>query len=138
MPASPLRRSVCSPSADPSRPSAPAIPPRLVSPGTLYRNVDSLEALFLEVRETVAAEIHELLAQGLDANDMYDEAVRLATGIRMLVRLAHDRPVAGRFIVRFGLSDDSLRELLGGLPMENLGAAMGRFDVDPAGEVGVI
>jgi AcrR family transcriptional regulator len=105
-----------------------------VARGTLYRNVESIERLFDQVRSQLAFEIHDTTARVMDAHGELDPPQRLATGMRMLVRLAHDNPAMGRFLVRFGLTDASLREILGGPPMRDVaaGVATGRYVV-PAG-----
>jgi AcrR family transcriptional regulator len=110
-----------------------------VARGTLYRNVESIEQLFDQVRAQLAFEIHDTNARVMDAHGEVDPPVRLATAIRMLVRLAHDNPAMGRFIVRFGMTDEQLREMLGGPPMQDLaaGIAAGRYTVTSGMELSV-
>ena len=102
-----------------------------VARGTLYRNVESIEQLFERVVEDAAVELHARVARVLDGSAGGDAAARLATGLRLLVRLAHDDPALGRFIVRFGLTEEMLRAVLSGPPMEDVkaGIAAGRYDV---------
>jgi len=62
-----------------------------------------------------------------------DPAVRTATGMRLYVRRAHDEPHWGRFIVHFGLTNQSLRKIWVGPPMKDLakGLQNGRFQFRP-------
>jgi hypothetical protein len=70
----------------------------------------------------------------MDAHGDLDPPLRLATGMRMLVRRAHENPAMGRFLVRFALTDESLREVLSGPPMQDVeaGITTGRYAVAPA------
>ncbi|MEV5831962.1 hypothetical protein [Nocardia sp. NPDC052112] len=64
-----------------------------------------------------------------------DPASRVATGLRIFVRLAHEQPYLGKFIVRFGLTSESLRGILVDLPMRDIedGIAAGRYGIGGAG-----
>ena len=110
-----------------------------VARGTLYRNVESIEHLFNQVREQFAFEMHDTIARVMDAHGELDPPLRLATGMRMLVRRAHDDPAMGRFLVRFGLTDESLREILSGPPMRDVRAGIeaGRYPVEPGMELSI-
>jgi AcrR family transcriptional regulator len=105
-----------------------------VARGTLYRNIGSTELLYTRLIETMAPQLHSQIAAGLDQIGATDPAVRLASGLRLLVRLASDDPVTGKFLVRFGLSDESLNALLTGPPMRDIeaGIAAGRYQLSPA------
>lgn len=96
-----------------------------VARGTLYRNVESIEHLFDQVRAQLAFELHDTIARVMDAHGDLDPPLRLATAMRMLIRRAHDNPGMGRFIVRFAMTDESLRELLSGPPMQDIKAGIG-------------
>lgn len=110
-----------------------------VARGTLYRNVESMEGLFEKVREQLAHELHEANARAMDAHGDLDPPLRMSVGVRMLVRSAHESPAIGRFIVRYGLTDESLREILGGPPMRDVaaGVAAGRYSYTPGSELSV-
>ncbi|RHW23376.1 TetR/AcrR family transcriptional regulator [Nocardioides immobilis] len=110
-----------------------------VARGTLYRNVGSIESLYERVRLDLAAAIHVQNVQVMDAAGITDPPARLATGTRLLVRMAHDDPSFGRFMVRFGLADETLREILSGPPMQDLakGIAAGRYAVPPGSELSI-
>jgi len=104
-----------------------------VARGTLYRNIGSTERLYTRLIETMAPRLHSQIASGLDQIGATDPAVRLASALRLLVRLASDEPVTGKFLVRFGLSDESLNALLSGPPMRDIesGIASGRYQISP-------
>jgi AcrR family transcriptional regulator len=104
-----------------------------VARGTLYRNIGSTERLYARLIETMAPRLHSQMAAGLDQLGATDPAVRLATALRLFVRLASADPVTGKFLVRFGLSDESLNALLAGPPMRDIeaGIASGRYQIAP-------
>jgi AcrR family transcriptional regulator len=110
-----------------------------VARGTLYRNVDSMESLFDQVRGDLALELHRSIQQVMDAAEIVDPPRRLATGIRLMARLPHEDAALGRFLVRFGLTDESLRELLTGPPMQdvNTGIKTGRYAMPSGRELSV-
>lgn len=100
-----------------------------VARGTLYRNVGSMADLFDRVVAEFSADLHRRVSASFGGID--DPAARLATGLRLWVRYAHENPTVGRFAVKFGLSEESLRALLTGPPMRDIrdGAASGRYDI---------
>lgn len=100
-----------------------------VARGTLYRNIGSVSDLFERVVAGLSAEMHERVSASFVGID--DPAARLATGVRLWVRYAHENPTLGRFAVRFGLSEESLRAVMTGPPMRDIGAGMaaGRYDI---------
>lgn len=110
-----------------------------VARGTLYRNVESVDELFDQVRARLAFEIHDTNARLMDAHGEVDPPLRLATGIRLLVRRTHDNPAMGRFLVRFAMTDESLREVLAGPPMRDIqaGVEAGRYAIRPGMELSV-
>ena len=73
-----------------------------VARGTLYRNVGSMDDLFDRVVGEITADLHRRVSASFATID--DSAARLATGIRMWIRYAHENPQLGRFAVKFGLS----------------------------------
>jgi AcrR family transcriptional regulator len=80
-----------------------------VARGTVYNNVPAPESLLEQVAARLATEMHERVAASFGA--IADPAHRLATGLRMFVRRAHDEPYWGRFLCRFGMSEPSLQEV---------------------------
>jgi AcrR family transcriptional regulator len=103
-----------------------------VARGTLYRNMGSMEGLFDRIVGELSADMHRRVAASFAGID--DPAARLATGVRLWVRYAHENPTIGRFAVRFGLSEESLRSWMTGAPMSDIsaGVAAGRYDIGPA------
>lgn len=98
-----------------------------VARGTLYRNVGSMDDLFDRVVGEITADLHQRVSASFGAID--DSAARLATGIRMWVRYAHENPQLGRFAVKFGLSEEALRRWMAGPPSHDVdtGVAAGRY-----------
>ena len=103
-----------------------------VARGTLYRNIGSVEGLFDRIVAELSADMHKRVSATFVGID--DSAARLATGVRLFVRYAHENPMMGRFAVRFGLSDESLRAWMTGPPMADIsaGVAAGRYAVGPS------
>ena len=104
-----------------------------VARGTLYRNIGSVEDLFERIVADLSADLHHRVSATFAGID--DSAARLAIGVRLWVRYAHENPTMGRFVVRFGLSEESLRAFLTGPPMDDIsaGVAAGRYAIGPAG-----
>jgi len=100
-----------------------------VARGTLYRNVGSVADLFDRVVAEFSADMHRRVSASFVGID--DPAARLATGLRLWVRHAYDNPTIGRFAVKFGLSEESLRAVMTGPPMRDIsdGVAVGRYDL---------
>lgn len=110
-----------------------------IARGTLYRNVGSISELYDQVRAQVAAELHQRNVDVMDAAGITDPPHRLATGTRLIVRIAHEDPSMAKFLVRFAMSDESFRELVSGPPMQdiNAGIATGRYSTQPGEEVSI-
>jgi AcrR family transcriptional regulator len=100
-----------------------------VARGTLYRNIGSMSDLFDRVVAEFSADLHQRVSASFIGID--DPAARLATGVRLWIRYAYENPTIGRFAVRFGLSEESLRAVMTGPPMRdiNAGVATGRYDL---------
>jgi AcrR family transcriptional regulator len=100
-----------------------------VARGTLYRNIGSVAELFDRVVAEFSADLHERVSASFVGID--DPAARLATGLRLWVRYAHENPTIGRFAVRFGMSEESLRAVMTGPPIRDIsaGVAAGRYDI---------
>jgi AcrR family transcriptional regulator len=103
-----------------------------VARGTLYRNIGSVEGLFDRIVAEMSTDMHRRVAGSFAGID--DPPARLATGVRLWIRYAHENPIVGRFAVRFGLSEESLRTLMTGPPMQdiNAGVAAGRYVIGPS------
>jgi AcrR family transcriptional regulator len=99
--------------------------------GTIYNNVENLDALFEEVATALGDEMHARIVASFE--DIDDPAQRLACGIRFFVRRAHDEPHWGRFIVRFAFTASTMRRLLAGPPARDLneGLARSRYTFRP-------
>ena len=102
-----------------------------VARGTLYRNIGSVDDLFDRIVGELSAEMHHRVSASFAGID--DPAARLATGVRLWVRYAHENPTIGRFAVQFGLSVESLRAVMTGPPMRDIsaGVAAGRYHIGP-------
>jgi len=99
-----------------------------VARGTIYNNLESPEHLFQQVAAQLADEMDERAAASYAGIE--DPAVRIAIGMRLYVRRAHEEPHWGRFLVNFGYTNDALRKLFSGPPMRDLmlGLQSQRFD----------
>jgi AcrR family transcriptional regulator len=98
-----------------------------VARGTVYSNFGTLESLFEDAATRLTTEMGMRIATM--SNQTTDPAQRLANGIRFFVRRAHEDPLWGRFLVRFGATTPTLRGLLQGAPTSDLtlGIELGRF-----------
>ena len=94
-----------------------------VARGTIYNNIESPEHLFEQVAAQLATEMHERVTT---IEQSSDPALRLANDIRFFVRRAHEEPQWGWFVYRFGVSNESLRDLLNGTPMRALSKGIDR------------
>ncbi|WP_167473900.1 TetR/AcrR family transcriptional regulator [Nocardia arthritidis] len=103
-----------------------------VARGTLYRNIGSMDTLFERVVADLGENMHRRVAKTFA--DIDDPAARLATGIRLWVRYAHDHPQLGRFAVKFGLTAESLRIMMTGPPAADIhaGVEAGRYAITAA------
>jgi AcrR family transcriptional regulator len=100
-----------------------------VARGTIYNNVGSVDTLFEEIVGQLADEMHERISLAFGTTE--DPAQRLATGIRLFVRRAHDEPHLARFVCRFGQTAAQLRGVWLGQPMKDLiaGIESGRYSI---------
>ena len=98
-----------------------------VARGTLYRNIGSVEDLFDRIVGELSDEMHHRVSATF--TDIDDPAARLATGVRLWVRFAHENPTLGRFAVKFGLSEEAQRSWKTGPAMSDVsaGVAVGRY-----------
>lgn len=103
-----------------------------VARGTIYNNLEKPEDLFGQVATDLASEMYARSVASMVG--ISDPATRLAMGIRMFARRAHEEPLWGRFIVRFSLSDAILGKMLGEPPSVDAsrGIESGRYKLDAA------
>ena len=101
-----------------------------VARGTIYNNVARPDALFGEVAAHLAYEMVQRIEASM--RGIEDPAARLATGLRLFVRRAHEEPHWGRFVVRFAASEDPLRAMMDEPPARDIRRAIdaGRFKID--------
>ncbi len=100
-----------------------------VARGTIYNRIGSPEALFSDLATKLASEMAQRVAASYAPDATAAE--RLAIGIRLYVRRAHEEQHWGRFLLQFGMTDDSLRELWIGPPSQDIktGIAAGEYDL---------
>ena len=103
-----------------------------VARGTIYNNLEKPEELFGQVATDLASEMYARSVASMSGTT--DPAARLAMGIRMFARRAHEEPNWGRFIVRFSLTDSILGQMLGEPPSVDAarGIETGRYKVEAA------
>lgn len=102
-----------------------------VARGTIYKHVGSLDNLFNTVVVQLTAEMNQRIAHTIISSN--DPAERLAFGIRLYIRRAHDEPDWGHFIMSFGVSASQIHPLWTGQPIQDLydGITQGRFHLPP-------
>ena len=102
-----------------------------VARGTVYNHFETLDSLFQDVATKLTSEMSTRIEASLA--QVPDPAQRVADGMRIYVRRAHEEPAWGRFIVRFGVTTPTLRSLLEAGPSQELrhGIASGRFVLRP-------
>ncbi len=103
-----------------------------VARGTIYNNVKQPENLFGDVVSTLSREM--IARVELAMNNLKDPAERLATGLRLFVRRAHEEQDWGRFLVQFMLSHAALRGVMREPPSRDAALAIesGRFKIAPS------
>ncbi|MFT3723256.1 MAG: helix-turn-helix domain-containing protein [Hyphomonadaceae bacterium] len=103
-----------------------------IARGTIYNNIRKPENLFGEVANALASEMIQRTEAAME--DLQDPAARIATGLRLFVRRAHEEMDWGRFLVRFGLAHSALQNLMAGPPARDIANAikLSRFKADAA------
>jgi AcrR family transcriptional regulator len=89
-----------------------------VARGTVYKHLSSTEQIYHELVDRLASDMNQQIGVVIDG--VADPAVRHATGIRLYVRRAHQSPDWGKFLVKFGLADSTMREIWNGAPLRDL------------------
>jgi AcrR family transcriptional regulator len=100
--------------------------------GTVYNNIKDPENLFGEIASALS---HEMMVRTeATIGELGDPAERIATGLRLFIRRAHEEHDWGRFLVRFALSHAALRGMMLEPPARDIRNAMlaGRFKIDEA------
>jgi len=93
-----------------------------VARGTIYNQGRDVEKLFEHLATRLTDEMTKRVNETLGAIE--DPARRLAIGIRLCVRRAHEEPTWGRFVSRFGVTAPTMRSLLAGGPARDLERGM--------------
>lgn len=103
-----------------------------IARGTIYNNIDEPENLFSEVAAALSREM--IWRVEATMRDIDDPAQRLATGLRLFIRRAHDEQDWARFIIRFSLSDGALHDMMREPPARDIAQAieLGRFKTEKA------
>lgn len=101
-----------------------------VARGTIYNHVEEPSQLFTQVVTDLAREMYARVVASMEGID--DPAARLATGLRLFMRRAHEEPHWGRFIVRFALNNALLQTMMGEAPSADIarGIEIGRYKVE--------
>jgi len=96
---------------------------------TVYRIVGSVDGLFDRIVGDLSDDLHRRVSATFAHID--DPAARLATGVRLWVRYAHENPTLGRFAVKFGLNEEALRSWMTGPAMLDVSAGIsaGRYNI---------
>lgn len=100
-----------------------------IARGTVYNNIQEPENLFGEVAAALSEEMlarTEATMEGLS-----DPAERVATGLRLFLRRAHEERDWGRFLVRFAFNNARLVDALRAPPARDIARAIdsGRFRI---------
>ncbi|MFW5329700.1 TetR/AcrR family transcriptional regulator [Hydrogenophaga sp. ZJX-1] len=97
--------------------------------GTIYSHVPDVDNLFGDVAAELAREMTDWVVAGFAGVD--DPAQRLSIGVRQYIRRAHEDPLWGRFVSRFGLSPMVIQTVMGSEPLSDLqaGISAGRYSI---------
>jgi len=105
-----------------------------VARGTVYNYVQPTDGLFENVAARFAAEMCRRVRKSIASTPEADNPVaRMAFGIRLYIRRAHDEPLWGRFICSFGFRAEVLQQLWTRDPMLDLvaGFQAGQYRSSP-------
>jgi AcrR family transcriptional regulator len=100
-----------------------------IARGTIYNNLGTVDSLFEDVATQLTAEMQLRVSATLTQTS--DPARRMADGMRLFVRRAHEDPLWGRFLVRFAATTPTLRAVLEGGGADDIrrGVEMGLFQL---------
>lgn len=107
-----------------------------IARGTIYNNIEAPEHLFGDVATALAQEMIARTDATMHAIDA--PAERIATGIRLFVRRAHEEPDWGRFLTRYALENSALSRMMRDTPARDIrnairaGAFTARLEATPA------
>ncbi len=93
-----------------------------IARGTIYNNIKAPENLFGEVASSLAHEMIQRTEATMRAID--DPAERIATGMRLFVRRAHEEQDWGRFLTRFALENAALSDMMREPPAKDIRTAI--------------
>lgn len=102
-----------------------------VARGTIYNNLHDPDHLFEEVAAQLADDMNWRITASFEG--IADPAHRLANGVRLYIRRAHEEPHWGRFICRHAFNAEALRKVWEGQPVTDLmtGLQSGRYHFEP-------
>jgi AcrR family transcriptional regulator len=106
--------------------------------GTIYSHVPDIDRLFEDVAGQLAQEMTERVVAGFAG--IADPAQRLAIGVRQYIRRAHQEPLWGHFMSRFGLSPAVMCSVMSSAALTDFGAgvATGRYRIAPSQVSGMV
>lgn len=93
-----------------------------IARGTIYNNINAPENLFGEVASSLAREMILRTEATMRAIDV--PAERIATGMRLFVRRAHEERNWGRFLTRFALENAALSSMMREPPAKDIRMAI--------------
>ena len=93
-----------------------------IARGTIYNNIKTPENLFGEIASSLAREM--ILRTEATMRAIDDPAERIATGMRLFVRRAHEERDWGRFLTRFVLENAALSGMMRGPPAKDIRKAI--------------
>lgn len=105
-----------------------------VARGTVYHYIQPADELFDNVAARLTAEMYRRVNKSIATTDAASNPLaRLAMGIRLHIRRAHEDPLWGRFIYSFGFRAKVLQKLWSSNPTEDLlaGVLSGQVHTTP-------
>lgn len=104
-----------------------------VARGTIYNNQLNPDTLFEDIATQLSSEMNARIIASFGQET--DSAIRLAQGVRMYIRRAHEDPDWARFICKFAFSSQSMMKLWSGvdspLPDVMIGMQSQRYNFRP-------
>jgi AcrR family transcriptional regulator len=105
-----------------------------VARGTVYHYVRPADMLFENVTARLTEEMYKRVNKSISTSSEADDPVaRLAMGIRLYIRRAHEEPMWGRFIYSFGFRAKVVQSLWNRHPTQDLlaGLQAGQYQTPP-------